>query len=383
MNDTSQNQLAAKRLGEYLIEAGVLTPEQLQEALERQKRMGRAGFHVLLGTILEEMGVLDRQRLEAVILQQRLDEGSISPGSEEEWAAFRAAIQERARKPTTTPSSVTDGYIAAPDKTAPQEQPQGERQPSALEGRESAGITATSQWEANQTGWESPPSATAQDTPAAHRVGAMERENPPTASFSPQPSSLLGQGESQQSQETSIPPRYTSPPPAAPHLAPSTIQVHGFTFTRLSSGGLPEHEVASVIAQLAQRAKTLEDQLRELQQRTEHLDSLTKLAEQTVKAADAIAEQIRDEAEKQAALTREHAQQEAVRIITEAKARHDQIIRHSVERAHQFTTEIRKSIEQQQWEFSARLQELIERILKSDVAVEAHTAPSTAESESH
>ena len=47
-----------KRLGELLVEGGVITEEQLHEALEIQKTDG-----VLLGTILARQGYLDDETL--------------------------------------------------------------------------------------------------------------------------------------------------------------------------------------------------------------------------------------------------------------------------------------------------------------------------------
>ena len=56
----------AKKLGEILVEAMVITPEQLQQALEIQKRKGGK-----LGEILIELGLLNEKIIADVVSLQR------------------------------------------------------------------------------------------------------------------------------------------------------------------------------------------------------------------------------------------------------------------------------------------------------------------------
>ncbi len=58
-------ELVKKRLGEILIENGVLTPENLEEALNHQKREGG-----LIGQILIRMGYISEENLIAAIGKQ-------------------------------------------------------------------------------------------------------------------------------------------------------------------------------------------------------------------------------------------------------------------------------------------------------------------------
>lgn len=58
------------RLGEYLVEKGLLTAEQLQEALDRQKKLSSAGQAALLGQLLIELGFIDRSKLDQAITEQ-------------------------------------------------------------------------------------------------------------------------------------------------------------------------------------------------------------------------------------------------------------------------------------------------------------------------
>lgn len=61
------------RIGEYLLEQGILTPEQLEEALARQQAYAEKGERRLLGQTLVEMGLVDRETLDRAINQQILE----------------------------------------------------------------------------------------------------------------------------------------------------------------------------------------------------------------------------------------------------------------------------------------------------------------------
>jgi signal transduction histidine kinase len=61
------------RIGEYLLEQGLLTPAQLEEALTRQKVLSQRGTRQLLGQTLLEMGVVERETLDRAINRQILE----------------------------------------------------------------------------------------------------------------------------------------------------------------------------------------------------------------------------------------------------------------------------------------------------------------------
>lgn len=61
------------RMGDYLIERGVLTQEQLAHALEYQKAKAEAGQPVLLGQALRDLNYLDAETLDKVVTTQILN----------------------------------------------------------------------------------------------------------------------------------------------------------------------------------------------------------------------------------------------------------------------------------------------------------------------
>jgi signal transduction histidine kinase len=58
------------RLGERLVEKGLLSNEQLEEALAHQKERSQAGTPLLLGEALTELGMIDRAKLDEAITEQ-------------------------------------------------------------------------------------------------------------------------------------------------------------------------------------------------------------------------------------------------------------------------------------------------------------------------
>ncbi len=60
------------RLGEQLVEAGLLTPDQLKQALDYQKQATAAGKPILLGQATIELGFLDRPTLDRAVTEQIL-----------------------------------------------------------------------------------------------------------------------------------------------------------------------------------------------------------------------------------------------------------------------------------------------------------------------
>lgn len=61
------------RIGEYLLDQGLLSPEQLQHALERQKQLADLGQRQLLGQTLVKMGLVDRETLDKAITNQIIE----------------------------------------------------------------------------------------------------------------------------------------------------------------------------------------------------------------------------------------------------------------------------------------------------------------------
>ena len=58
------------RLGEYLVQQGMLTPVGLQQALIYQNRKQNAGEHCLLGQALEDLNLLSRQQIDHAVTEQ-------------------------------------------------------------------------------------------------------------------------------------------------------------------------------------------------------------------------------------------------------------------------------------------------------------------------
>lgn len=61
------------KIGEYLIDQGLLTPDQLERALHRQKQLSDQGRHRLLGQTLMEMELVDRETLDRAITRQIIE----------------------------------------------------------------------------------------------------------------------------------------------------------------------------------------------------------------------------------------------------------------------------------------------------------------------
>ena len=58
------------RLGEFLLEKGLITSRELQQALEYQKKKAASGQPRLIGRALMELGYVDRETLEKVVIAQ-------------------------------------------------------------------------------------------------------------------------------------------------------------------------------------------------------------------------------------------------------------------------------------------------------------------------
>ncbi|NIS83160.1 MAG: hypothetical protein GTO14_23830 [Anaerolineales bacterium] len=61
------------RIGEYLLEQGILTTEKLELALNKQKELADRGQQMLLGQTLIQMGYVDRETLDRAITRQIIE----------------------------------------------------------------------------------------------------------------------------------------------------------------------------------------------------------------------------------------------------------------------------------------------------------------------
>lgn len=61
------------RLGEYLVRRGIMTPDQVTRAVQRQAELLRSGTRVPFGKIANDMGFINRTQLDAAIAEQRSD----------------------------------------------------------------------------------------------------------------------------------------------------------------------------------------------------------------------------------------------------------------------------------------------------------------------
>lgn len=522
MTHSAENLVAAKQVGQYLIDAGVLTTAQLDEALDRQKRMSKAGFHVLLGTILEEMGAIDRQSLEAIILRQRLDEGSVNLGPEIDWNPLRPAAEavEKGANGFVYPEPASpltpehaaeamDAFFGAGDSSesadltsapgdgadptatsasfvpldpdfrfgpafspaaVPGSEPVGkaayepedlpgfplatsfdspswsqagaiepaerastpasdepvfqavdglpETSPAALSGDEPEFATdempvveqPAADTDAESPAWsDASPAASEQQDGEAFETADTDSESPAwsdaaavaseqraeegvehtdselpawsdaapaaseqqdgeafepadTDSESPAWSDTASVASEQRAEEgfedtdSELPAWSETAPvdserstvvgfvPADPAATSTPVDISGFRFSR-TTGGLAETQVSAVIGQLVRRTRALEEQVAEAKDNLSHLDSMRRYGEQSVKAADTIAQQIREEAEQQAAAIRDRAQQEARRIVGDARVQHDEIVHAAGEKAMEVAVEIKKSVD--------------------------------------
>ena len=66
-------EILVPRLGEYLVENGMLTQEQLQEALSYQETQTRKGNPMLLGEVLTELQLVKQRHLDRAITEQILE----------------------------------------------------------------------------------------------------------------------------------------------------------------------------------------------------------------------------------------------------------------------------------------------------------------------
>ncbi len=83
------------RIGEYLIEQGLITERQLEEALELQRKMALDGRRRLLGRTLIEMGAIDPETLDKAINRQIME---LNAALQETNRTLEARVQERTQE---------------------------------------------------------------------------------------------------------------------------------------------------------------------------------------------------------------------------------------------------------------------------------------------
>jgi hypothetical protein len=88
IDDIKQSQLKAKPLGVYLVEAGIVTSDQINKALEEQQESGRR-----LGEILVTRGWVGQQTIEYLIEKLVLPEQRVArEKSDDNVASFGSTI---------------------------------------------------------------------------------------------------------------------------------------------------------------------------------------------------------------------------------------------------------------------------------------------------
>lgn len=71
-NHTLTPEILVPRIGDYLVAKGMLQPADLENALKKQKTLRANGQNALLGQVLVDMGLIDRNSLDQAITEQIL-----------------------------------------------------------------------------------------------------------------------------------------------------------------------------------------------------------------------------------------------------------------------------------------------------------------------
>lgn len=85
-------EVLAPRMGEYMIERGLITAEDLQQALEYQRRRLQTGKPLLLGQALVDLGLIERENLDNAITGQILE---LQSALNEANAGLQRRVEER------------------------------------------------------------------------------------------------------------------------------------------------------------------------------------------------------------------------------------------------------------------------------------------------
>ena len=115
INKTEEQSIRSKLLGAYLIEAGMITPEQLEIALKKQSHSGKR-----LGTIVVDYGWVKEQTIEYLIEKIVLPSRTAnqSPKSPVKENTKLTLVEQRENYPQLTTSSTSDlEFSLSPRKT--------------------------------------------------------------------------------------------------------------------------------------------------------------------------------------------------------------------------------------------------------------------------
>jgi signal transduction histidine kinase len=93
------------RIGEFLIRENLITEEQLQAALKRQRELSEQGQHVLLGQTLLQMEIVDRATLDRAVTQQIVE---LHAALQESNRTLKQRVEERTRELRNALERVTE-----------------------------------------------------------------------------------------------------------------------------------------------------------------------------------------------------------------------------------------------------------------------------------
>jgi signal transduction histidine kinase len=93
------------RIGEFLIREKLISEEQLQAALKRQKELSEQGQHVLLGQTLLQMEMVDRSTLDRAVTQQIVE---LHAALQESNRTLKQRVEERTRELRNALERVTE-----------------------------------------------------------------------------------------------------------------------------------------------------------------------------------------------------------------------------------------------------------------------------------
>jgi signal transduction histidine kinase len=93
------------RIGEFLIREKLISEEQLQAALKRQRELSEQGQHVLLGQTLLQMEIVDRATLDRAVTQQIVE---LHAALQESNRTLKQRVEERTRELRNALERVTE-----------------------------------------------------------------------------------------------------------------------------------------------------------------------------------------------------------------------------------------------------------------------------------
>jgi signal transduction histidine kinase len=98
-------EILVPRLGEYLVENGVIQPAELEQAVAHQVKKAEGGATILLGESLRQLGIIDRETLDQAVAEQILLLHSALRRSNRE---LEARVKERTQELELALSKLTE-----------------------------------------------------------------------------------------------------------------------------------------------------------------------------------------------------------------------------------------------------------------------------------